>query len=173
MYIISLTSLFCSQRYFIRVLGRGRVRKQRRCHIASQLPMHHHHSTAQSELGHRSSPILSHSAVQSDIGHGLLSGIHSWLPPSTPNAHSSPKPVVSSSRSHNSSIYSLTRTSVLTPVFAPKTATKSLPVASKFMGPFSSFHINSCSDSVISIKVDATTTMFTLEGLYIFCIVLL
>ncbi|KAH9959005.1 hypothetical protein BC827DRAFT_1269211 [Russula dissimulans] len=87
---------------------------------------------AQSELGYRSSPIPSYSAARSDIGHGLSSGLHSRLPSSTPIARNSPKPVVSGSRSRNSSVYSLKRASASTPAVTPETSTKSVPVTPKY-----------------------------------------
>ncbi|KAH9980792.1 hypothetical protein BJV74DRAFT_887552 [Russula compacta] len=80
--------------------------------------------SAQSELGHRPSPVSSYSAARSDIGHGLSSGLSSRLSPPPRNTRNSPHLEASGSGSRASSVYSRARASVSTSALVPDGAAK-------------------------------------------------
>ena len=128
------------------------------------------HRSAQSEVGFRSSPILSYGATRSDTGHGLSSGLSTRPSPSPRNnANNSPKPEASGSRSRSSSVYSRTHVSLSTSALVPE-ATKRAHAVSRYSaaGWFSMFDVNACVNSIFSVKTHAPSPTFSLESLNIF-----
>jgi hypothetical protein len=126
--------------------------------------------SAQSEVGFRSSPILSYGASRSDIGHGS-SGMPTRPSPSPRNnVNNSPNPEASGNRSRTSSVYSRARTSLSTSALVSEAATKRAPVVSRnsAAGPFSTFRLYACVDSIYSLKTNSPSTTLTLESLNIF-----
>lgn len=94
--------------------------------------------SAQSELGHRPSPVSAYSAARSDIGHGLSTGLSSRLSPPPRNTRNSPRLEASGSGSRALSVYSRTRASVSTSALVPDGAAKrvSTRIPKHSAGPF-------------------------------------
>jgi hypothetical protein len=126
--------------------------------------------SAQSEVGFRSSPILTYGAARSDIGHGSSDMPNRPSPSPRNNANHSPNPEGSGNRSRSSSVYSRARTSLSTSALMPEAATKRAPVVSRHSaaGPFSIFRLHACVDSIFSLKTNTPSTTFALESLNIF-----
>jgi hypothetical protein len=87
--------------------------------------------SAQSELGHRSSPASSFNAPRSDIGHGLPSDLHSRLSPSPRSTHYSPNLEASGRGGRTSGAYSRKRASLSTSALVPDAAAKRASIISK------------------------------------------